>query len=708
LHGFIVDLKKVPVARVVLPFAAGLVMSNSMVQIVEEEWLKVILFILLLIVTSSHLLINIKHCFFNILFSTGAVLLFLFAGIILGSLSDNGFPDHSFGERGFVAGRIMDGPVGKEHSVAVQVEACYYLGDSTRCILNENMQVWIQRDTILPEMIPGTMWIFMGELSAIRNRGNPGEFDYRRYMQLRDFRYNLFVSSAGHALPLEGYPPDPAYIPERIRMKIVANWDPDHPGTAILSAITLGYKSFLDRETKAAFSDAGAMHLLAVSGLHVGMVWMMLDLLLKLPVNNRFWRAFKLLIIQSVLWFYAAITGFSVSVTRSVTMFSLVAFSRTLNRQSNIFNTLFLSAFILLVLDPGRIMEPGFQLSYMAVFGIVTIQPGLAVLYRSWKKPFRKIMDLVAVSIAAQVSTLPLVLLYFHQFPVWFILTNITAIPIVSLLLGAFVLFSPFLIMVPEYTFFSSLLLYIANLLDLLIRFISSLPHAVIRDIPLHPLVAVGFMTIVISSVGLLIYRRTVYLLLLGVSVALSAGFSAAVNRAMHGQTFLDICNFNRASVISHYSRSVRSTFVLQEENSMDPYVKDFIGSLNRLPGKVFHHTVTDLGMVEDLPGNQCYRIADGLWGITAEGLDILVVGGCSGPEFSAVVRSSVWDVILFRTGFPWISATTELPAGTLLVGDGTLKLYEVRSLQKCFDNVHIVREKGAIRLSPEQYRNDE
>ncbi len=699
MRGFIFDLRKTPVARVVLPFAAGLIMSFGLEHDKAETWLLFGIMFLLLVVSSAHLLVRIKSGIFNTLFSTGTILFFLLNGTIFGNMSDADFPDYQLGKKGFVVGKIMDGPVEKEYSVAVQVEALYYSDDSTSFSMKENMQVWLMSDTVMPEMIPGKTWIFAGEIKEIVNRGNPGEFDYKRYMQRQNFRYNLFVSSSGHALPIEGLHPDPAYLPQRIRMKIISNWDPDHAGTAILSAITLGYKSFLDRETKTAFSNAGAMHLLAVSGLHVGMVWMILDLLLKFPKSSRFWRTLKLLMILFILWFYAAITGFSVSVTRSVTMFSLVAFSRTLNRQSNIFNTLLLSAMILLVLDPGRIREPGFQLSYMAVFGIVTIQPGIAELYRSWKKPLKKVMDLIAVSIAAQLSTLPLVLLYFHQFPVWFILTNITAIPIVSLLLGAFVLFSPFLIMVPECALFSSLLLNVAGMLDLLIRYISSLPYAVIRDVPLHPLVAFGVMAIIISFVGLLIYKRVAYLLILAFLIAVTTGLSSAVARSMHEKEFLDICNFSSASVITYYSGSARTTYVLQEESAKDPYVGDFISSLNRIPGKVFHHTVSYLGMDENASDHCSFRIADGLWGISAGGIGILLAGDCSETDFSAVVGAERWEVIVFRSGFPWLSSVPELPTGAILVGDGTLKRHEVRSLEKHFDNIHIMRKKGAVKI---------
>ncbi|MCF8345612.1 MAG: ComEC family competence protein [Bacteroidales bacterium] len=708
MKGFIFDLRKVPVARVVLPFAAGLLISVGLEHDKAETWLLFGILFLLLVVLSAHLLARRKSGKFNILFSTGTFLLILLNGTIFGIMADAGFPDYQLGDRGFVVGKIMDGPVGKEHSVAVQVEALYFSDDSTSFSMKENMQVWIMRDTIMPEMIPGKTWIFAGEIKEIVNRGNPGEFDYKGYMLRQNFRYNLFVSSFDHALPIEGLPPDPLYLPQRIRLKIISNWDPDHAGTAILSAITLGYKSFLDKETKTAFSNAGAMHLLAVSGLHVGMVWMMLDLLLRFPKNSRFARTLKLLMILLILWFYAAITGFSVSVNRSVTMFSLVAFSRTLNRQSNIFNTLLLSAMILLVLDPDRIREPGFQLSYMAVFGIVTIQPGLAALYHSWRKPVKKVMDLIAVSIAAQVSTLPLVLLYFHQFPVWFILTNITAIPIVSLLLGAFVLFSPFLIFFPEYAFFSSLLLQVAGMLDLLIRSISSLPYAVIRDVPLHPLVALGLMASIISFVGLLIYKRVAYLLILGIFIAVTTGISAVVARSMHGQTFLDICNFNNASVITYYSGSARTTYVLQEEYAKDPYVADFISSLNRMPGKVFHHTVSELGMDENASNDHYFVVADGLWGISAGGIDILLAGECSETNFSAVVCANKWEVIVFRSGFPWLSSIPALPTGIVLVGDGTLKKYEVRSLEKCFSDVHILREEGALKLTAALLRKND
>ena len=492
---------------------------------------------------------------------------------------------------GCIAGWIKDSPVEKERSRVVQIEAAYFISDTAVVHLRENMQVYLRKETEISGLIPGTFWLFMGETVAIKNPGNPGEFDYASYMHRKNFRYNLFCSSARcmNSRPVS------RYLPARIRQKIIANWDSEEAGTAVLSAITVGYKSLLDRQTKQAFSDAGAMHLLAVSGLHVGMVWWILDLLLRFPRNSRFWRTTKLLVILVILWFYAAITGLSESVTRSVTMFSLVAFSKTVNRHSNIYNTLLLSGFLLLFLKPDRIMEPGFQLSYLAVFGIITIQPLCSKLYVSSIRPIRWILDLVSVSIAAQLATLPLVLLYFNQFPVWFILTNLGAIPLVTVILVLFVLFSPFLILFPDVGFFSFVLLKLASLLNSVISLISSLPGAVISDIGLHPAVAFSLLVTIIAMVALFIYRRFIFLLAFLLFTMLTFCISIDLSKDQANQTSFEVYNFRRVTVFSEISGGVRNTYFLSGDQSIDFFTEEYIVSLGRNPVSLREHNIINL-----------------------------------------------------------------------------------------------------------------
>lgn len=685
------DFRKVPVARAAIPFAAGLAIHGHM-QFVYEGTMQYIIggvLVILLLFCFLSFRNTISHLFFG----PGVILFFYFSGMVMGGFSTSNMVADLDEKTVFIVGWIKDSPLEKEHFRVVHIEVAYCVSDTAIIRLKENMQVYLEKETEVSGLIPGTFWLLKGETAAIRTPGNPGEFDYASYMQRRNFRYNLFCSSAKC---LDSRPVF-RYLPARIRQKIISNWDSDDSGTAVLSAITLGYKSLLDRPTKQAFSDAGAMHLLAVSGLHVGMVWWILDLLIRFPRYSRFWRTGKLLVILVILWFYAAITGLSESVTRSVTMFSMVAFSKTVNRNSNIYNTLLLSGFLLLFLKPDRIMEPGFQLSYLAVFGIIAIQPLCGKLYLSCIKPIRWILDLVSVSIAAQFATLPLVLLYFNQFPVWFILTNLAAIPLVTIILVLFVLFSPFLILFPDVGFFSFVLLKLASLLNSVIGLISSLPGAVISDIGLHPTVVFGLLVNIIAMVILLLYRRFIFLLLLLLSIMLTCCLSIAIWINQADQGSFEVYNFRQATVFSEISGGVRNTYFLSDDQSIDSFTEDYIVSLGRNPVSLRKHNVMNLHLNDSATNESIFVIGDGLWSIKSGNNNILLAGSCSRADLQRILEAHKWNMIIFRQGFPFINNKIHLPYDSSIIGDGTLRNFEIKYLKKLFPDSFIVKQEGAF-----------
>ncbi|MEX0980513.1 MAG: ComEC/Rec2 family competence protein [Bacteroidales bacterium] len=686
------DFRKVPVVRVAIPFASGLALHGQMQVLNGVTIFFVVVGIILVTLLLAYCFFRLRGTVGHVVFGVGVILFFYISGIVMGSFTIPTKASDLHERSGFIAGWIKDSPVEKERSWVVQIEAAYFFTDTAILQLRENMQVYLKKETDISGLIPGTFWLFMGETVAIRNRGNPGEFDYASFMQRRNFRYNLFCSSVRCLNPQSV----PRYLPARIRQKIISNWDSDEAGAAVLSAITLGYKTLLDRSTRQAFTDAGAMHLLAVSGLHVGIVWWILDLLLRFPRYSGFWRTTKLLIILVILWFYATITGLSESVTRSVTMFSLVAFSKTVNRQSNIYNTLLLSGFLLLFLKPDRIMEPGFQLSYLAVFGIITIQPLCGKLYVSCIKPIRWILDLVSVSIAAQLATLPLVLLYFNQFPVWFILTNLGAIPLVTLILVLFVLFSPFLIFFPDITVFSFLLLKLASLLNSLINLISSLPFTVISDITIHPLVAFSILVDIVAMVVLLIYRRFIFLLILLASIMLTCWLSVIINKEQAERSTLEVYNFSRVTVLSEISGGVRNTYVISGDQPIDPYTGDYIYSLGRNPVFLREHNIMNLQKDDSATAEDVYLIGEGLWAIRAGEQDVLLAGRCSKRELQGILEEHKWNMVIFCQGFPHIDKNIHLPYVSSIIGDGTLRDYEIKNLKKLFPDSYIVKYDGA------------
>lgn len=279
----------------------------------------------------------------------------------------------------------------------------------------------------------GAQVLIKGNPKPIQPPANPHEFDYRQHLAIKNIYHQQY-------LPAEkfikyGHPTDWSLLAfsHKLREKsknILLLHVPTQEAAGIALALTLGIKDYLDDAISQSYAATGAMHVLAVSGLHVGIIYLVLSFLLTplihIPHAGK-WLSAGICI--ATLWLYALLAGCSPSVLRAVTMFTFIIIAQSTYRQTNIFNTLAVSAFFLLCYDPLLIFSVGFQLSYLAVAGIIYLQPKI---YRRFNFNFwlpDKIWSLTSVSIAAQLATFPISLYYFHQFPVYFWLSNLLVIP---------------------------------------------------------------------------------------------------------------------------------------------------------------------------------------------------------------------------------------------------------------------------------------
>lgn len=276
------------------------------------------------------------------------------------------------------------------------------------------------------------------EFQEIRSPLNPNQFNYKAYLEKQYIYHQLFIEEhsifeiQSESRSVLGYADD---LRQTINTKLNNfNFKPEE--LAIINALILGQRQDMDRDMYTDYANAGAIHILAVSGLHVGIILMMLNFVLKPLEYLKRGKTFKVIIILILLWSFAVIAGLSASVTRAVTMFSIVAIAMHLNRPTNIYNTLSISIFILLLVKPMFLFDVGFQMSYLAVFAIVSIQP---LIYKLWS-PQWKIIDyfwqIFTVTIAAQLGVGPISLFYFHQFPSLFFISNLAIIPFLGLILG--------------------------------------------------------------------------------------------------------------------------------------------------------------------------------------------------------------------------------------------------------------------------------
>ncbi|MCX2679960.1 ComEC/Rec2 family competence protein [Galbibacter sp. EGI 63066] len=267
---------------------------------------------------------------------------------------------------------------------------------------------------------------------------NPHQFDYKLYLERRQITHQLYLKPSELEListeikTVNGY----ANTFRQSINKKLKKYQAGKEEMGVLNALLLGQRQDIPDETYDNYAAAGAIHLLAISGLHIGIILMFLSFLLKPLERIKHGKTIKTILILLILWLFAVVAGLSASVVRAVTMFSFIAYAMNLKREVNTYHALIASMFVLLLFKPAFIFDVGFQLSYTAVFGIVWMQPVLEGFWNPKHKPITYFWKLLTVTTAAQLSVLPLSLYYFHQFPGLFFVSNLVLVPTIGLLLG--------------------------------------------------------------------------------------------------------------------------------------------------------------------------------------------------------------------------------------------------------------------------------
>lgn len=304
--------------------------------------------------------------------------------------------------------------------------------------VRQKVLIFLPKTSDLKSAPPGDIIVFNGKPDLVTNDGNPFEFDYQNYLLKRNIGYRIFLKERNVRL-LTGIHLQTIFHKALIfRAKLMERLDRagiNGGHVHLIGSISFGARDEVDKEVIQSFTNTGVIHVLAVSGMNVGLIFVILNLIFSFLKFNSTGHFFYTLIILSGIWSYTLITGMSASILRAALMFSFIILGRLFGRDSNIFNSLAVSAFVLIVWDPNLINDVGFQLSYMAVLSIVVIHPLILkqLYFDNWF--LRQIWILISITCSAQLGTIPFTLIYFHQFPVYFWLANLLVIPLVSVIL---------------------------------------------------------------------------------------------------------------------------------------------------------------------------------------------------------------------------------------------------------------------------------
>jgi competence protein ComEC len=446
---------------------------------------------------------------------------------------------------------------------------------------------------------------------------NPDQFDYGKYLTNKSILAQVYVAPNELKIGTIVHK-DIWYFSDFLRNKIKNRLEKNHFGKeelAVAMALLLGQQQEISTEIIQDYQLSGAVHILSVSGLHVGLLMFFINFLLKPLHKNRLNSYLKLTLIITILWFFAFIAGLSPSVVRSVTMFTFVAIGMHLNRKTNIFHTLLVSILLILLFQPAFIVDVGFQLSYLALFFILWLQPLLASLWKPKTKVGNYIWEILTVSFAAQIGAFPLSIYYFHQFPGLFFVTNLLVIPLVSIIMawGILVLILASFGTIPQ--FFTKILEYLIYFMNQIIKWVASLEQFIIQDISFNSYMLLSSFLLIFAVI--LWFKKPTFsklaMVLIGI---LCFQFSYFISYWKHQQTNeLLVFNSKRNTLISEKKNSRLTIYSdistlkdLKNNKTIKPYlVANFskIKNSNELPNVLYFGNkkiliVDSLGIVPD------------------------------------------------------------------------------------------------------------
>lgn len=592
---------------------------------------------------------------------------------------------------------IVEQPEQKANSVksVVAIEQVYSQGVASKRVGRIN--VYFDKE-LGKNLKYGDQLLISGYPNLMEGPKNLGEFDYRNYLVYNNIFHQHFV---GEKFVVIGNKPASNIILYGFGLRkrsrqILEDLIRDDAARGVVLALVLGIKDELDLEVRNAYSSAGAMHVLAVSGLHVGIIYGIILILFKrLGLSNKKNRWLLAVISIAALWVYAFVTGLSPSVLRAVTMFSFVAIGKATLRRTNIYNTLAASAFILLWYNPYLIMSVGFQLSYLAVFGIVFLQPKFYDLLKVKNGLLDKLWSITCVSLAAQIATGPVSILYFHQFPTYFFISNLFIIPaaLVILVIGLMVLLFGWVPFLGEGM--AWLLSQFVSVINTLVFAVEGIPGSVIQGINIKTYESWLIYFCVLFVVLLFIYKKFRFLLWASFMVLIFS-FSQFIHRSKFiNNSDISIFNVGNASVMdfakSDQTFLIGDSIYVNDENKLR-----FSVQAKRLAA------YQDINVKNDAL-KMCSAQIPGAHLIVFEGHSFLSVHDAEIRGFYSKQRLPVNTILLSKGAITEISQLTALFDFEKLIIDGSNKKYLVDKLTSQAEalnlDVHSIYEDGFLQL---------
>lgn len=511
-----------------------------------------------------------------------------------------------------VIGVITEPPEFKPRSVQcfIQVEERKARQTFVKC--SGKVLVYIQKDSNALNLRAGDAILLSSVFGKIRSSGNPFDFDYSKYMIYQGIRLSGFVDKDSWKSLSSGHLPIYKKWAFLLRDKLLAIFPDlgmkgDELGVA--SALIVGDKSNLDSEIKRAYVASGTMHILAVSGMHIALLFWVLNMGLFFLDRIKHGKFLKLTILLLAVWLYAMITGLSGSVLRAAAMITFVILGRSFSRNVDIFNSLAASAFVLLVFNPFNLVDAGFQLSYVAVISIVVFYPMIYAWLTVTNKWLDWIWQLVAVTLAAQIVTTPISLYYFHQFPNLFMASNLLMIPISTVIMYLALAIIPLSGIPWLIAWLGKVFNFWVWMLNAVVLYIESLPFALTTGIYINLVDVCLLYLFVILLTYYLVRKRAVFLISCLVALFLFLGHELFEKYRYLKSSEMIVYN-DKDNIILQLRNGPESTWLVKHSCTHLPKFMNIATDVMRTK----ENHVFQLDSLKRSTQNQGERISEGIW----------------------------------------------------------------------------------------------
>ncbi len=525
-HFYIPPWKKSPFFRLLIALMVGIIVQWQVQISLTTLWS--VLIACFLIITSFFFIPFFAR--YKLTWINGIVICILFFS--LGSLlvwykdirHNNNWFGKLYKENTALVVTLNEPTVEKTKSIKASAIVSFMIQDSAEVVpVRGEIILYFKKDSLLPPLNYGSQIIFKKPLQEIKNSGNPGGFNYKRYSLFHEVTHQVYLKPDEFEVlkgKKEKWLKSFLYSVREKVLSILRKNIKSEKEMGLAEALLIGYKDDLDQSLVQSYTNTGVVHIIAISGLHLGLIYWLLKLLFKPLQKRKKLKWLRPVFIIAGLWLFSLLAGAQPSVLRSALMFTCLVVGEGLTKKSSIINTLAFSAFILLCIDPYWLWDVGFQLSYAAVLSIVIFMRPIYNWFYIKNKALDFIWKLNAVTLAAQILTVPLSIYHFHQFPNYFILTNFVAVPLSSLIVLGEILLCAISWIPALALLVGKLLEWLIWLMNTWIERIESLPYSLLDGLQISILQSI-LLTAVAAGTGYWLIEKSKKAAVIGLAALL-------------------------------------------------------------------------------------------------------------------------------------------------------------------------------------------